>query len=153
MSIVQVVKSCPLFYELYDDEIMKIVEKCRVLTLEPGDHVFKKGESGNELFLLLNGSAVVKVDDISIATLHKGDLFGEMVLLKEPIRLADICIDSFADVLVIEYEDIFDLYEQNSKVFSHLMLNLSRMLATRLKGTGAKIKKLSEENFQLKKNK
>lgn len=152
MSIIQVVKSCPLFYELYDDEIMKIVEKCRVISLEPGDFVFKKGEEGNEIFLLLNGSGSVMKDDIKIASLRKGDLFGEMVLLKDPIRHADICIDGFADILVVEYDDIFGLFETNSKVFSLLMLNLSRMLATRLKDTGSKVKDLYEENYKLKEN-
>ncbi|OUR94120.1 hypothetical protein A9Q84_17575 [Halobacteriovorax marinus] len=152
MSIIQVVKSCPLFYELYDEEIMKIVEKCRVLSLEDGDYVFRKGETGNEIFLILTGSAVVKSGDIEIAKLRKGDLFGEMVLLKDQIRHADICIDSFSDVLVLEYDDLFGLYEQNNKVFSLLMLNLSRMLATRLKDTGGRIKELSVENHELKKS-
>lgn len=151
MSILQVVKSCPLFYELYDQEIMKIVEKCRVLSLTKGDFVFKTGETGNQIFLILNGSTEVKSGDVTIARLKKGDLFGEMVLLKEPLRNADIYVDSYTDILVIEYEDIFGLYEVNNKVFSLLMLNLSRMLATRLKGAGNRIKELAIENSSLKK--
>lgn len=151
MSILQVVKSCPLFYELYDVEIMKIVDKCRVLSLAGGEVVFKTDDVGNELYLILNGTASVKSGDITIATLKKGDVFGEMVLLKEPVRNADIYVDSFADILVIEYEDIFGLYELNVKVFSLLMLNLSRMLATRLKGAGLRIKELAIENHKLKK--
>lgn len=151
MSILQIVKSCPLFYELYDSEIMKIVEKCRVLSLAPGDFVFKKGETGNEIFLILNGSAIVKKDGVTLAHLRKGDMFGEMVLLKDVMRYADIGIDSFSDVLVLEYDDIFSLYESNNKIFSLLMLNLARMLATRLKIAGEKIRKIAVENHELKK--
>ena len=145
MSIIQVVKACPLFYELYDHEIMKIVEKCRVESLTPGQYMFKEGDKGNELFLILNGSAKVLKKGVTLASLRKGDLFGEMVLLKEPIRQADIFIDSYTDILVLEYDDIFGLYDSNSKLFSLIMLNMSRMLATRLKDAGARIKRLAFE--------
>ena len=148
MSIVQVVKACPLFYELYDQEIMKIVEKCRVETLNPGQYMFREGDKGNEIFLILNGNAKVLKKDIVLANLRKGDLFGEMVLLKDPVRQADIYIDSYTDILVLEYDDIFGLYETNSKLFSLIMLNLSRMLATRLRDAGSTIKRLSLELSQ-----
>ncbi|MEX0798207.1 MAG: cyclic nucleotide-binding domain-containing protein [Bacteriovoracaceae bacterium] len=145
MSILQVVKGCPIFYELYDQEIMKIVGLCRVLNLEPGDHVFKNGDTGNEIFLLLQGSASVMKGDLELAQLRKGDLFGEMVLLKENVRNADIRVNNFADVLVMDYEDIFGLYERDTKIFSILMLNLSRMLATRLNGAGEMIGQLKRD--------
>lgn len=139
MSVLQVVKGSPLFYELYDEEILKIVEKCQVLSLTPGEFVFKENEEGDEIFLVLNGTAKVKKGDIEVSKLRKGDLFGEMVLLKENKRKADIEVDSYCDLLVLKYEDIFGLYESNNKVFSILMLNLSRMLATRLKKAGQDI--------------
>lgn len=143
MSVLQVVKGTPLFYELYDDEILKIVEKCRVLNLAPGDHIFKTNDVGDEIFLILNGSALVKRGEVTLAKLRKGDLFGEMVLLKDNIRKADIYVDNFSDVLVLSYNDIFSLYESNIKIFSIIMLNLSRMLATRLNDAGEKIASLS----------
>ncbi len=95
---------------------------------------------------MLNGSAQVLVNDIEVALLGKGDLFGEMVLLKDPIRHADIFVPAQASLLVLDYKDIFRLFEQNNKLFSLVMLNLSRMLATRLKDAGGKIKDLSIDN-------
>lgn len=142
MSVLHIVKGCPLFYELYDDEILRIVESCRVMQSVKGDHVFKQGDHGNEIYLILNGAAVVKKGEITIAKLRRGDLFGEMVLLKDNIRQADIYIQDYTDILVIDYETIFGLYESNIKVFSILMLNLARMLATRLKKAGEIIEEL-----------
>lgn len=150
MSVLQVVKGTPLFYELYDEEILKIVEKCRVLNLEPGDYIFKENDIGDEIFLILNGSAEVRKGDLTLAKLRKGDLFGEMVLLKDNVRKADIYVDNFSDVLVLSYDDIFGLYEHNNKIFSIIMLNLSRMLATRLNDAGEKIASLSLKIKELK---
>lgn len=151
MSVLQVVKGCPMFYELYDQEIMKIVGMCRVISLEAGDYVFKEGDSGNEIFLILQGRAAVEKMEIELAELRKGDLFGEMVLLKENVRNADVVAKSFLDVLVLDYDDIFGLYEKDTKIFSIIMLNLSRMLATRLKGTGKQIVELKMTLAGLKK--
>lgn len=146
MSVLHVVKGCPLFYELYDQEILKIVEHCRVMQAQEGDYIFRQGDEGNEIFLILNGSATVKKGDFELAKLRKGDLFGEMVLLKDNLRKADIYINDFTDVLVMDYPTIFGLYETNNKVFSILMLNLSRLLATRLKKAGEAIEKLKIEH-------
>jgi CRP-like cAMP-binding protein len=152
MSVLEIVKGSPLFYELYDTEILKIVEKCKVINLEEGDYIFKENEEGDEIFLILQGSAIVKKGDLTIGKLRKGDLFGEMVLLKEKSRNADIIANNFCDVLVMKYDDIFSLFERDNKIFSILMLNLARMLATRLKKTGQTIAELKAENEDLKKD-
>lgn len=145
MSVLQIVKGCPLFYELYDNEIMTICEKCSVMTLGPDETIFKKGDEGDEIFLILSGSAYVEKDGVKLASLRKGDLFGEMVLLKENIRHANVVTDNYTDVLVLHYHDIFGLYKTSPKIFSLLILNLSRLLAGRLKGAGSAIEGLKRE--------
>lgn len=150
MSVLQTVKGCGLFQELYDKEIIDIVQYCRVLNLEKGDYIFKKGEEGNEVFLILSGGASVMAGEHKIASLRKGDLFGEMVLLKDTIRKADIVADTYTDVLLIDYDDLFSYFKNNKNIFSILMLNLARMLATRLNKAGSKIRELSVENSELK---
>ena len=151
MSVLQTVKGCPLFYELYDEEIMKIVERCKVLNLQPQDPIFNEGDIGEEIFLILSGSAEVRRGDLVLAKLRKGDLFGEMVLLKDNVRNASISADNFTDILVLKYQDIFGLFKTDPKVFSILMVNLSRLLATRLKKAGDTIAEVKKENVTLKK--
>ena len=145
MGILQTVKGCPLFYELYDKEILDIVNYCRVINLGKGESVFKMGDEGNEVFLILSGSAKVVKNGVELATLRRGDLFGEMVLLKDNKRNADIITDTFTDVLMIDYTDIFGYFKEDPKIFSILMLNLARMLATRLKGAGETIERIKKE--------
>lgn len=143
MSIINVIKGSPLFFELFDEEIESIVEDCGVLNLEDGDYIFKEGDEGNELFLILSGSALVKKGDVTLVELKKGDLFGEMVLLDERIRTADIVAKTYTDVLVLSYDVIFSIFKKNPKIFSLLMLNLCRLLAKRLKGSSEEIKRLN----------
>lgn len=143
MSIVNIIKSSPLFYELYDDEIDHLIQNCHVLSLESGEFVIKDGEEGSEIYLILSGGAYVKKGDVTLVELRKGDLFGEMVLLDERKRTADIVASSHSDVLVIDYDTIFNTFSKNPKIFSILILNLCRLLAKRLKGSSEEIKRLN----------
>lgn len=143
MSIVNVIKSSPLFFELFDEEIDSIIEDCHVLNLESGDYIFKEGEEGNEIYLILSGGAAVKKSNVTLVELKKGDLFGEMVLLDEKTRTADIMATTYTDVLVLSYDVIFGIFKKNPKIFSLLMLNLCRLLAKRLKSSSNEIKNLN----------
>jgi CRP/FNR family cyclic AMP-dependent transcriptional regulator len=143
MSIINVIKGSPLFFELFDEEIEAIVEDCGVLNLEEGDYIFKEGDEGNEIYLILSGGAFVKKGPVTLVELKKGDLFGEMVLLDEKIRTADIVASTYTDVLVLSYDVIFNIFKKNPKIFSLLMLNLCRLLAKRLKGSSEEIKRLN----------
>jgi len=149
MSIVNIIKSSPLFYELFDEEIDTLIQDCNVLSLEEGDYIFKEGDVGDEIFLILTGGADVKKGDVKLVSLKKGDLFGEMVLLDERTRSADVVASTFTDVLVLSYESIFGVFKKNPKVFSLLMLNLCRLLAKRLKYAGNDIKGLNAQITKL----
>ena len=145
MSIINIIKSSPLFFELFDEEIDAIIEDCEVMNLEEGDYIFKEGDEGNEIYLILSGAAVVKKGDTVLAELKKSDLFGEMVLLDERTRTADIIASTYTDVLVLGYDAIFGIFKKNPKIFSLLMLNLCRLLAKRLKTSGTEIKNLNSK--------
>jgi CRP/FNR family cyclic AMP-dependent transcriptional regulator len=152
MSIINVIKSSPLFFELYDEEIDALIADCNVLSLEKGDFIVREGEEGNEIYLILSGGAFVKKGPVTLVELRKGDLFGEMVLLDERTRSADIVASTYTDVLVLSYDTIFGTFQKNPKVFSMLILNLCRLLAKRLKGSTEEIKKLNAIISSLKPN-
>lgn len=143
MSILNIIKSSPLFFELFDEEIDGLIADCNVLSLEKGELIVKDGEEGNEIFLILSGGAFVKKGAVTLVELRKGDLFGEMVLLDERTRSADIIASTYTDVLIMSYDTIFATFQKNPKVFSMLILNLCRLLAKRLKGSSEEIKRLN----------
>ena len=146
MATTDLLKACPLFYELYDQEIDKVVDKCSVYTFQPGDHIVKDGDEGSEIFIILDGEAWVQKKTPTglarIQPLRNGDVFGELVLIDVRTRSADIVAETPCHVLEIKYEDIFKLYKQEPKIFSLLILNLSRLLAKRLRSSNQIILKL-----------
>lgn len=149
MSIINIIKSCPLFFELYDEEIESIVEQCNVISLNTGEKVFKENDEGNEIFLILSGEVFVRKGDVNLVKLFKGDLFGEMVLLDERTRTADVVADTLTDVLIIDFDVIFSTFTKKPKIFSILMLNLCRLLAKRLKSSSMTIRELNQRILEI----
>jgi CRP/FNR family cyclic AMP-dependent transcriptional regulator len=137
MSAIELLKGCPLFYELYDAEIEMIVENANVAKFSRDDFIVREGDQGDEFYIVLSGTAkAVKIlgnESITVATLEKGDVFGELVLINDTTRSADIVTGSDCEVLVLKYDDIFSIYQKKPKIFAILLLNLSRLLSSRLK--------------------
>ncbi len=144
MSAVELIKSCPLFIDLYDDEIEYIIQKCHVLLFSKGDLIIKDGDQGDDVFILLKGVADVnkRLPDgqvLYITKLHEGDMFGETSLIDEP-RSADVIAETSCDVLSIDKNDLLALYPKKAKIFAVIAMNMSRLLAKRLKATNQKLK-------------
>ena len=148
MAIPDHLRGCPLFYELYDEEIERIVKYCTVYTFEAGDVIVKDGQDGNEIFVMLEGTATVRKTTakgpLLIQSLKNGDVFGEMVLVDEKKRSADIIAESHSYVLEIKYDDVFRLFKSEAQIFSIMILNLSRLLAKRLRSANEFVLKLQE---------
>ncbi len=70
---------------------------------KPKEHICREGETGKEMYLILDGVVVVYkgTDMKTIARLGAGDFFGEMSLLENLPRFASVQAVSEVKVLVI----------------------------------------------------
>lgn len=78
---------------------------------EPGETIINKGEIGRELFIVKGGEVEVfqpsgnGAAEEPVATLTRGDVFGEKALLDDTARTASVRAKTAVDVLVISRED------------------------------------------------
>jgi len=138
MSIPDLLKDCTLFMELYDREIEKLVKHCKVTTYERGELILQAGHSGRVVFVILYGSVQIPKKDAAGSVeryhvLRKGDVLGEAALLEDRVFTSDVIAKTTSSLLSLPYEDIFRHFKSEPRVFAIMMLNLSRMLARRLR--------------------
>lgn len=142
MSIQSIIRGAPLFNDLYDSEIDSILQSCHVMQLQTGEKIFNEGDPGEDLYLVLNGKIDIMKKGVLIATLGKAEIFGEMILLYEGTRSTDAFAVVPSDLLLLNYQSILSVYDKNPRAMSIMMLNLSRLLADRLKKSNVEVRDL-----------
>jgi CRP/FNR family cyclic AMP-dependent transcriptional regulator len=85
-----IVTSVPLFSGL-DKKLLKgLVASGRERSFKAGDKIVSEGDMGIGFYLVLDGRVEVRKGTKVLATLSKGQFFGEMSLIDEERRSADV---------------------------------------------------------------
>src|SRR5438270_13477985 len=84
----------PLFSELSDEEARRLAAYATETSVAEGQILMKEGDYSTELIGIQDGTARVERDGKEIATLGKGDLIGEMGLLRHEPRNASVIATS-----------------------------------------------------------
>ena len=123
--------------------IKKLAQFGQLRRMERGGIIFREGEWGQEMFIILSGSVEITVErdgkQVTIARLGQGDFFGEMAVLEgeprsgtavalEPSLIVALNQDNFRQLLKEDGE----LAWRMMKVLSARIRALNRELALRL---------------------
>ncbi|MDX8386676.1 MAG: cyclic nucleotide-binding domain-containing protein [Gallionella sp.] len=89
-------------------ELLRFLEIAQWQIVDRGEAVLKEGDVGMPFFIILSGSVSVYKGDHKMATLDRGDFFGEFAYLsgEEPFRTARVEADSTCEFLKINPLDI-----------------------------------------------
>ena len=82
--------SVPFFAGLDEKKRRAIASQGKELSYKTGDSIVDEGTMGVGFYLLLDGRAEVRKGPKVLATLGKGQFFGEMSLIDEQPRSADV---------------------------------------------------------------
>lgn len=72
-------------------EMMSMADALKVQHLEKtGEQIIKQGDAGDKFYMVLEGECVAKQENIVVMTHKIGDYFGELALLRDQVRAADV---------------------------------------------------------------
>jgi CRP-like cAMP-binding protein len=100
-------------------------------TLAAGQALFKEGEQGDLMYVLMSGSAEIAVHNRVVEVAEAGAIFGEMAMIDEGTRSATVIAKSDCKLLPIERKR-FNLLIQQTPNFA---LYVMRVIADRLRKT------------------
>ena len=102
----------PFFHGLDSAFLESIVPLLKPRFIVPGETIIRKGEKGREMFFLASGAVEVKLAS-GPRRLGSGDFFGELALLTQAPRAADVIALAFCEVLVMTAGDFASLLARN----------------------------------------
>ncbi len=129
-----ILKGIPPFNSLRLSEIKRIAEHARLTNYVRGDTIYKEGEPGDALYVVISGrlKAYVNLKDGTekvFTYFHNGDYFGEVSLLTEKSHSANV--SAISDCVILKLGKL-DFYSVINKMPS-LALHLGKILSARLR--------------------
>lgn len=142
-------RSVHLFSNLGDNELDAISWILSMNTYHRGQLIFQEGEEGNALFIVLNGKVKVCLYDEEgreyvLDVIGKDGFFGELALIDELPRSANILAIETCDLLIIRRNDFMKLLMDNPSI----SINILKVLAGRLRVADERIKWLAFLNVE-----
>ena len=111
----EVINRLPLFAELSEAEIEKLLNRCKayVRNVHQGDGVVRVGSKVAGIGVLLSGSARVVKDDFwgnstMLAHLERGDIFGEAFACSGCPATVDVYAETDSEILWLPYKEIVE---------------------------------------------
>ena len=89
-QILDALAGLALFSDLERPQLQAVAHTMSEESFPAGQRILRQGFSGAGFFVILDGEVSVKVDGVDIASLGKGDFFGEISLLLGEPPIADI---------------------------------------------------------------
>lgn len=129
----------PLFRNLDETERAQILIIGQVRTYRADEVIFREGDAGDGLFIVLKGSVRISkrsaTGEEALAILEPPAYFGEMALIDMAARAADAIANGPTELFFIPLKDLRSLIEAHHPLALKILYALCEVLAQRLRET------------------
>jgi predicted RND superfamily exporter protein len=129
-------RTIPLFAGLRPAQARIVVLMGEIKRFAPGEPIVRRGEMGDEMYVIIQGGVDVFVgggtDRRAIAHHKRGDVFGEMGLVRRNERSADVVASEPVEVLAVNESFLRRIQLRYPRIASKVFLNLTRIVSDRL---------------------
>ena len=140
MAVTDLLRKQVIFRDLEDGELARVSEVCREQSFVSGEFIFREGEAGNRLYLIVEGEVRISrtipgSGEEALAVLKPGAMFGEMSVFDRSERSTDAISNGGTRCLTIARSDFELLLDFNREIAYKVLWAVVRMLSGRLRST------------------
>lgn len=129
---VEVLRGVPLFAKIEPAKLKLLAFTSEHIEFMDGEDICRQGERGDAAYILLDGKALVRVQteqgQVTVATVKKNDIVGEIAILCDVPRTATVSADGPVTALRISKDGFFNLVQQFPQVAVEVMHELAARL-------------------------
>ena len=123
----------PLFRAFRQDDLEKIADVVKVQAIKKGETLFRRGDQGTALYLIVSGRIKISVvsrlgDEVILSILSSGEFFGDMALLDGMPRSADAVAVEDSQLYVLYQDDFIAILMKSSTAIKALFSTLCNRL-------------------------
>ena len=149
MSYLHILRDVDILADISQERLERITAIGEVKKFDGTDVIFKENTTSNELYIILNGMVEILVDPSTlgtveqgttglktIATLRRGESFGEVALVDQGLRSASAMAAQYnTQLLVIPQDEFNTLCKEDFELGYTVMRNIAGDLAFKLRQT------------------
>jgi len=150
-----ILRQADVFYDLTNPQLDMIAIICSEVNPRPGEIIFEENSTGDELYVVASGDVEILVSPSliqsgqggpppspwAIATIRRGQTFGEIALVDQGLRSASArCASKKTRLLVIPRERLIKLCDSYPEMGYLVMRNIAADLAFKIRGTDLAIR-------------
>jgi len=154
-NIVNYLKQSDIFYQFTPTQLEMVANLCQEVVFRAGEIIFEENSSSKELYIVTQGEVEILIDPSTvsrspsenkkagsvIATMRRGQSFGEVALVDEGLRSASArAAQKETHLLVISRDKLIMLCETYPQLGYRLMYNLAADLAMKMRNTDLRIR-------------
>lgn len=152
-TIVNFLKQCDIFYQFTPTQLELVANVCQEQTFQKEDLILRENSTSKELYIIMQGEVDIIVDpslvgtledgieNRVIATMRRGQSFGEVALVDEGLRSASACAaQKDTRLLIIPRDKLIMLCDTYPQLGYRLMYNLAADLAMKIRNTDLRIR-------------
>ena len=154
MSFASILKQADIFYELTPNQLELVASLCQERRCNAGDLIFEENAASDELYIIAQGDIDIQIDPslvggddakgigpVTIATLRRGQNFGEVALVDQGLRSATArCAANGTQLIIIPRDKLILLCDTYPQLGYRLMRNLAADLALKIRSTDLRIR-------------
>ena len=125
----ELLKRVPLLSGLGKRDIEEVGRLADEVDLPAGHVLMREGATGNEFFVIIEGSVRIERGGATLASLGAGDFLGEIALVDDGPRTATATTESPARLLVVGHREFHSLMAQ----FPTIQTSVLQALAQRVR--------------------
>ena len=139
-DVTELLHKVAIFKDLDADELNQVADVCKEEKFVSGEYIFREGENGNRLYLIVDGEVRISRDvpgsgEEALAVLKAGALFGEMAVFDRTERSTHAISNGGTTVLTISRPDFEMMLDFNRELAYKVLWACVRLLSSRLRST------------------
>jgi CPA1 family monovalent cation:H+ antiporter len=113
LKLTEMLSKVPIFAGLKEDQIARLAQMLTPEVFTPGERIIRAGDPGDKMYYIASGvvDVIVAPDPVR---LKSGDFFGEMALLSDKPRNADVVSAGYTNMLVLKRRDFDSLLKSHA---------------------------------------
>ncbi|MCL2480115.1 MAG: diguanylate cyclase [Spirochaetaceae bacterium] len=140
-------KNTMIFSDLEGAELDILVSCMKRTQFNRGEIVFSEGEEGDTMYVILDGNINIFVPlangtEISLATIEKGNFFGDMAIIENAPRSASCKAVESCELIALSRSDFYGIIRHHPETALKILYRMMNIMAERFKTSGAALSEM-----------